>query len=176
MQLAEAVRRFQGIPFPRLNSHGLRGVKSSRMAHSTLLLGSSAISRDLPLSSSYVRRLCRRGLLPAVKLGRRWVMDSATYEATQNALAVAYMRRLAEVRTHVPPSVSPASASRQPGDRIPGRGVTDAPRARSYRTSPYKKKKGLGNSQPVDNKGNVGGGVTIPAVTLISLKNQGDGR
>lgn len=130
-----------------------------------ILRGSSAISRHLGLSSANVRRLSAKGLLPTYKEGGRWVLIPGLYDAMQQARALAFLRREAEVGTH------PAAPHQSESERslTPGRGVATAPRAHGSRIAPYKKEKGL-DSQPVDNKG-ISGGDDSPQ--LVSL-NQGD--
>lgn len=173
--LLGAARESRRLDSTSLQLSCLFRVSSSRMAQSTLRLGSAAISRDLPVSSSYIRRLCRRGLLPAVKLGRRWTLDLATIDAVQHAIAAAYLRRLATVGTH---PTAAQHTERSERSLTPGRGVASAPRAHGTRTPPYKKRKGLGR-QAVDNKRNSAGTPppgNEPLPQLISLTKQGDGR
>lgn len=81
-------------------------------------------------------------------------METAAYDAAQQALAVAFLRRVAEAGTH------PTAAQHQlaPTNEGQSGGESRPPRARGYRTSSHKKIKGL----PSEGE-------------LIPLNNQGDG-
>lgn len=116
-----------------------------QLPNSRELLRSSAISQILQRSTRTVRRLCLQGKLPAIRVGRAWLVPADALDA----LTAASLRRLAEVSTHSPVVAAPQHPGGE-GSRVAAQSPAPEPHA--------VKKEGASNGQPVDNKGESGNG------------------